>query len=63
MAYSPKSNTRFWKNKFAENIARDARVRRQLRKLGWKVHVAWECQIKTKPEATLARILTDLNAG
>jgi DNA mismatch endonuclease (patch repair protein) len=43
-AYSPKSNTEFWSQKFKTNIVRDQRDRRRLRGLGWRVVVVWECQ-------------------
>jgi len=42
----PKSRLDFWKPKLEENHRRDERVRVQLRKLGWKVLVVWECQLK-----------------
>lgn len=45
----PKTNTQFWVDKFAANRKRDARNRRDLRKLGWEVQTVWECQIN-KPE-------------
>jgi DNA mismatch endonuclease (patch repair protein) len=41
---TPKSNVHFWAEKFAANVARDRSVKRQLRKLGWRVVVIWECQ-------------------
>ena len=44
----PKSNIAFWQAKFAANIARDSRVRRELRRLGWTVVVVWECQTKDR---------------
>ncbi len=44
-AYTPKSRMEFWNAKFARNVERDLDVRRQLRKLGWKVVVVWECQL------------------
>jgi len=43
-AYSPKSRMEFWEKKFEKNIERDRRVQRQLRQLGWRVIVVWECQ-------------------
>ena len=43
-AYNPKSNTTFWKQKFAANVLRDKRDRRRLRGLAWRVIVVWECQ-------------------
>jgi DNA mismatch endonuclease, patch repair protein len=43
--YMPKSRVEFWQQKFAANKARDEKVRRQLGREGWRVHVIWECQI------------------
>ena len=44
MAYTPKSRQTFWMKKFAKNVARDRKVKRELRALGWRVVVVWECQ-------------------
>lgn len=52
IATMPKSNTAFWREKFDRNVARDKRVRRQLRAAGWRVFVAWECQLSGKGKAT-----------
>ena len=38
----PAGNRAFWKRKFAANRARDRRVNRELRKLGWRVVRIWE---------------------
>ena len=43
-AYTPKTRRTFWLRKFTGNRDRDARARRHLRKLGWKVITVWECQ-------------------
>lgn len=43
-AYTPKSRIKFWMAKFADNVARDRRVRRVLRGDGWRVVEVWECQ-------------------
>ena len=43
-ATTPKSNVGFWQDKFAKNVERDRRNRRDLKRLGWKVVVVWECQ-------------------
>lgn len=42
----PRTRTYFWQPKLQSNKARDTKVRRELRKLGWNVLVLWECQIK-----------------
>jgi DNA mismatch endonuclease (patch repair protein) len=44
-AYTPKSNRRFWKTKFAANVSRDAEKATQLRRAGWRVLTIWECQL------------------
>jgi DNA mismatch endonuclease (patch repair protein) len=44
-AYVPRSNQAFWSNKFQENVQRDRRNDRELRKLGWRIFTLWECQI------------------
>jgi DNA mismatch endonuclease (patch repair protein) len=41
---TPKSNAHFWMTKFAENKARDRRVIRKLKRLGWTALIVWECQ-------------------
>lgn len=53
-ATAPSSD--FWANKFAMNVARDARVAAELKRHGWRVVTIWECQ--TKHAGKLARILT-----
>jgi DNA mismatch endonuclease, patch repair protein len=44
-AYTPKSNRRFWNEKFRTNVKRDRRVRQRLRSLGWQYVVVWECEL------------------
>lgn len=43
----PKSNVDFWQSKIDRNRARDKRDIEALRKLGWRVIVIWECELKT----------------
>ena len=42
----PKTNTDFWLNKIDHNVERDQLKSRQLKELGWKVLVVWECELK-----------------
>lgn len=51
IATSPKSNSDYWKDKFARNVARDARVQLALQQLGWRVVVVWECELQSKVRA------------
>jgi DNA mismatch endonuclease, patch repair protein len=52
-SYSPKSRAAFWRQKFRENVARDQRQTAALRKLGWRVKVVWECDLRTDKKASL----------
>lgn len=45
-ASTPKSNVLFWGEKFRANVERDARKESQLRALGWRVIVVWECETR-----------------
>lgn len=45
----PSSNVFFWQNKLDKNAERDKRNQKELRKLGWKYLVIWQCEI-TKPK-------------
>lgn len=57
IATTPKSNTPFWVEKFANNIARDARVIATLEDMGWRVFVAWECELApSRVQATGERL-------
>jgi DNA mismatch endonuclease (patch repair protein) len=51
----PASNTGYWTTKLDRNRARDKVNRRQLRNLGWKVLVIWECELR-RPERLRARV-------
>lgn len=42
--YEPKSRTAFWRDKFAGNMARDARNLAALQDRGWGILVIWECE-------------------
>lgn len=47
-AATPKTRKEFWQQKFQDNVKRDRKVSRSLRKSGWHVHVVWECQTKNQ---------------
>jgi DNA mismatch endonuclease (patch repair protein) len=53
LSYEPKTNQEFWRSKFAENVARDQRVTRDLQEQGWQVEAVWECE--TRKAADLAQ--------
>jgi DNA mismatch endonuclease (patch repair protein) len=41
-----KSNVEFWAEKLAGNMARDRRNVAALRRLGWRVEIVWQCELK-----------------
>jgi DNA mismatch endonuclease (patch repair protein) len=45
-ATTPKTNKAFWNKKFERNISNDRKNQRELKKLGWKVVIIWECHLK-----------------
>lgn len=47
-ATMPKTRTEWWKKKLDGNVTRDKRNISDLRKMGWKVIIIWECETKTK---------------
>jgi DNA mismatch endonuclease, patch repair protein len=55
LAYNPKSRIDFWRAKFEANVRRDRSVRRQLRKVGWRVVTVWECEL-ADPEKLARRL-------
>ncbi|MFA6104498.1 MAG: DNA mismatch endonuclease Vsr [Victivallaceae bacterium] len=52
----PKTNTEFWNTKIVRNVERDKENKLKLKKLGWKVIVIWECEVKN--ESTLVSKLS-----
>ena len=52
----PKSKTEYWKPKLERNAARDKQAQRQLRRLGWRSLVVWECELKNLPRLTIKLI-------
>lgn len=57
----PSSNVAFWDEKIRRNKERDARVRKQLRRAGWRVSAVWQCE--TKDRSTLEKKLTGFLEG
>jgi DNA mismatch endonuclease (patch repair protein) len=51
----PKSRTEYWRPKLRGNVRRDRHNLLQLRKLGWRVLLIWECEIEKITPEQLAR--------
>jgi len=59
----PVGNRAFWKKKFAANKARDRRVNRALRRLGWQVVRIWEHDLAKRREACVQKIQDVMNSS
>ncbi len=55
-ASNPKTRVRFWEDKFDANVVRDRRNEADLREIGWRVMVIWECETRDR-EAVAERIV------
>jgi DNA mismatch endonuclease (patch repair protein) len=57
----PSTRPEFWSNKISMNMKRDQSALRNIRQVGWKVIVVWECQTHTAAalERNLRRLLTE----
>ena len=49
---TPRAHRFYWERKFQDNLRRDRRVRRRLRRMGWRAFTVWGC----KSERDVARI-------
>ncbi|MBI3193734.1 MAG: DNA mismatch endonuclease Vsr [Ignavibacteriae bacterium] len=47
LAKIPSTNKNYWDNKINQNIERDKRKINELKILGWKIFIIWQCQINT----------------
>ncbi len=47
-ASMPSSNISFWEGKFQRTLERDAQNIKNLKQLGWRVIVVWECDLRPK---------------
>lgn len=60
-AVMPKSNVDYWKKKLYKNKERDEYNIKDLEKMGWKVIIAWECELKKdKREHTLENLYNQI---
>jgi DNA mismatch endonuclease, patch repair protein len=57
-ATTPTANAKFWADKFTGNVERDAHKSGELRRLGWRVFVVWECE--TDHGQSMRRVLAAL---
>ena len=62
-ATTPKTNTAFWKKKFDQTVARDARKTSELIESGWRVITIWECEIENDPVGLVQSLSIRLRGG
>lgn len=55
-ATMPKTRIEFWQAKFDRTVEHDQENYAKLEELGWKVCIAWECEIKSDFEQVISKI-------
>ncbi len=64
LAHLPATNLDYWEKKIADNVERDERKRQELEKLGYKVLIVWQCQLKTIVRSdNLEKLYSDIING
>ena len=53
----PKSNKEYWIPKIERNKKRDKRNIKEIKSLGWRVMVLWECEIKKSPQKIVNKVM------
>jgi DNA mismatch endonuclease (patch repair protein) len=53
---TPKTHKVFWSKKFERNILHDAKVLDDLKTLGWRTMVIWECEVRDDLDEVVRRI-------
>lgn len=58
----PETNREFWSNKISGNMERDKVTFSTLEKMGWRIIVVWQCELKPKKkDRTLQNLITELH--
>lgn len=55
----PATRSQFWREKIAQNVARDNAATRHLAAQGWRVGVVWECALKGRARRCLDEVLDE----
>ena len=50
-ATNPRSNQKFWLDKFESNIRRDKKAMAELLGFGWRILLIWECGMRNKADS------------
>ena len=52
-ASRPKTNSEYWETKINKNMERDKKNQNEIKKLGWKIIIIWECMVKNDTEKNI----------
>lgn len=52
----PKSRTEYWIKKLQLNVERDKTAYLQLKKLGWRIFIIWECEIRKESFSVISNM-------
>ena len=44
-ASNPKTKKTFWREKFKANVDRDIKAQKELKSMGWRILIIWECEL------------------
>lgn len=55
-AHESKTNPAYWSAKIERNVKRDARNRRRLGRMGWRVTTIWECDAEAGSRRLIVRL-------
>lgn len=61
LSSTPSAHREFWKEKFRANVRRDKRNITNLRALGWRPIIVWQCEIEQKFVRVLIQVADFIN--
>ena len=56
----PKTRTEWWLDKINSTKKRDYNNAVQIKKLGWRVFVIWECELRSEADTILRKLIKDI---
>ena len=59
-ASTPKSKQEYWIPKFVRNVENDKRHYQELKELGWRSIVIWECEINNHFDETMDKLTKEI---
>ncbi len=61
----PSTRTEFWKKKIEDNVRRDKKNYRLLKKVNWKVIIIWQCELSNlhKREYRLNKLIEQISSN